>query len=104
MGYRTVVMLNNDLSHLWTKDVALGQRIFRAAGQANDDGADLGYGRVVECCHADQQTLVKLEHYTGFDAVAYRGWRQGDTEETAQLSLLKQAAEAMGYRLVKKAK
>lgn len=31
MGYRTVVILNNDVAHEWSKDVGLGEKISAAA-------------------------------------------------------------------------
>ena len=65
MGFRTVVMLSNDMAHQWEKDEALGKKISRAMNYANDmDRKDMasisGYGTVVECVHADCQTLAML--------------------------------------------
>lgn len=109
MGFRTVVMLNNDRSHEWSKDPTLGEKIQRAmnyTGKGDDRfgafSSDVGgYGRVVECVHADLQTLVKLEHYSSFEPVARGHWYPD--QKDAKLELLKTAAEDMGYRLVKKA-
>lgn len=108
MGFRTVVMLNNDRSNEWSKDPLLGEKIHRAMYYCNkgDDrfgafSSDIGgYGRVVECTHADVQTLVKLEHYSSFEPVAHGHWYPDQKDAT--LELLKNAAEDMGYRLVKK--
>lgn len=109
MGFRTVVMLSNDRCDEWSKDPLLGEKIRRAMYFANkgDDrygrfSNDLGgYGRVVECVHADLQTLVKLEHYSSFEPVAYGHWYPN--QKDAKLELLKRAAEELGFRLVKKA-
>lgn len=108
MGFRTVVMLNNDRSNEWSKDPLLGEKIQQAMYYTNkgDDrygrfSSDIGYGRVVECAHADLQTLVKLEHYTGFEPVAHGHWYPD--QKDAKMELLKTAADELGYRLVKKA-
>lgn len=104
MGFRTVVMLNNDATHEWSKDPALGQKIhhdmsigFTISGRGDQLGR---YGSVVECVHADTQTLVALEHYSSFTPLAYTAWRPN--QENRDLELIKQAADALGYRLVKK--
>lgn len=108
MGFRTVVMLNNDRCSEWSKDPALGKKIQRAMNYAGikDDfyGSNSrldGYGQVVECTHADVQTLVVLEHYTGFEPVAQSSWYPN--QQNRDLELVRQAAAALGYRLVKKA-
>jgi hypothetical protein len=110
MGFRTVVMLNNDLCHEWSKDPELGSKIQRAMnfagtrGEADDryrDSIGDGYGRAVECTHADNITLVRLDHYTGFEPLAHDSfWRDRDGEHH-NLALLKAAAEKLGYTLRK---
>jgi len=106
MGFRTVVMLNNDATHEWSKDPALGQKIrhdMSTLGINMQLASGLGrYGSVVECVHADTQTLVALEHYSSFTPLAYTAWRPG--QEHRDLELITQAADALGYRLVKKHK
>lgn len=109
MGFRTVVMLNNDASNEWSKDPELGAKILQAmsyAGRKDDfygSNSRLGrYGQVVECTHADTQTLVKLDHYTGFEPLAYTTRTFGPSTEDDMILLLKQAADKLGYRLAKK--
>jgi len=111
MGFRTVVMLSNDRSNEWSKDSELGSKIFRGMNYVGEkrfsdhDFANLRYGRVVECTHADTETLVKLTHYENFQPLAYGDWRtfgHNTTEEEQNVRLLKRAAEELGYRLVKK--
>jgi hypothetical protein len=111
MGFRTVVMLNNDMCHEWSKDPNLGSMIQEAMNYAHTSHPDRkewsrlrNYGRVVECVHADTQTLVRLDHYQGFEPLAYTGCTYGPSTEEDKLKLLKRAAEEMGYRLVKKSK
>lgn len=108
MGFRTVVMLSNDMCHEWSKDPELGHKIQCAMHNTHSDDAYgprssyIGYGRVVECTHADTQTLVRLDHYTGFEPVAYIGRSHGSSNEEDTVRLLKEAADKLGYRLTKK--
>ena len=111
MGFRTVVMLNNDLTHEWSNDPKLGEKIQEAMNFAHTSNEERkqwsrigNYGRVVECVHADTQTLVRLDHYTGFEPLAYTSRTFGPSTDEDKLRLLKRAAEEMGYRLVKKSK
>lgn len=107
MGFRTVVMLNNDLTHEWSKDSTLGDKIhhdlsmFGHRGQL-PRGALGSYGQVVEVAHADTQTLVAVEHYTGWTPLSMSSWYPN--QQNRDLELLKRAADEMGYRLVKKSK
>ena len=106
MGFRTVVMLDNDSAHQWSKDPDLGQKILHDMSTLGINiqlASGLGrYGSVVECVHADTQTLVALEHYSSFTPLAYTAWWPGQVNR--DLELIKQAADALGYRLVKKPK
>lgn len=104
MGHRTVVMLNNDLAHVWSKDENLGQLIVQGMSDVQEHyrSNPLGsYGKVVQCTHADVQSLVVLEHYGSFEEVAVSSWWQGQKKEDVKLNLLKQMAEEMGYKVVK---
>jgi hypothetical protein len=102
MGFRTVVMLNNDRSHEWANDPKLGEKIRTAMNMGSRAPEVENYGAVVECAHADTQTLVLLDHYTGFTPFAYSSRQSGPTTEEDKIKLLKRSAENMGYRLVKK--
>ena len=115
MGFRTVVMLSNDRHAEWSKDPNLGSDITRAmnfAGQPyspdqhRTDYLRHGYGRVVECHHASTITMAKLSNNDWYQPQAYRSQdiarSINETEEATNLLLLKQAAEKLGYRLVKK--
>lgn len=106
MGFRTVVMLSNDMAYLWQNDDELGNKIAQAMNYAGSmDRKDMatidGYGRAVECTHADCQTLAVLDGYTGFNHVVSDIWARGDEPDAMALRLLKQAAKKLGYRLVK---
>ena len=109
MGFRTVVMLNNDRSNEWSNDPELGRKILRGMNHIREtrfserDFANLRYGRVVECTHGDTETLAVLTHYEGFRPIAHAGWRGSNpSDDEIALKLLKEAAEKLGYRLVKK--
>jgi hypothetical protein len=106
MGFRTVVMLSNDMAYQWENDPELGRKISRAMSFANSrerkDMASVGgYGKVVECVHADCQTLAMLDGYTAFTHVDSQPWSRGEGDDTAVVRLLKSAAKKLGYRLVK---
>ena len=105
MGYRTVVVLYNDFQHEWSKDPELGAKIARAASYAMGDGqntrTEMNFGRVVENCHADQETLAIFDSYSMIP-LAHARWSRTQSYEDMSLQLLKSAAEKMGYRLVKK--
>jgi hypothetical protein len=106
MGYRTIVGLNNDRCGEWEKDPNLGRKISQAMnhamGHVQDDRADFGTGRVIECAHADQQSLIIAEHYSG-QVIAGTHWYSGQTTEERDIRLLTTLAESLGYRVTKKA-
>ena len=107
MGFRTVVMLSNDMAHQWEKDPELGRKIglamnYASSPERRDMASVGGYGQVVECCHADSQTLAMLDGYTMFTHIDSQSWIRGDGADSAIVRLLKSAANKLGYRLVKK--
>jgi hypothetical protein len=93
-------MLSNDRHSEWSKDAELGRKI----GYAMNDrsGGNLGYGRVVQCVHADTQTLAVLDMYDGFTVLANGCWQHGQKDDEVALKLLKEAADKLGYSLRKK--
>ena len=107
MGFRTVVVLNNDQSFEWENDAELGRKIFLAAS-AKCFGNDaqraqryFPYGDIVEQVHADCQTLAVLDGYSGAP-IAHSHWQRGQTDAQRDLALLKDLADRMGYRISKK--
>lgn len=104
MGYRTVVVLNNDYSSEWENDPELGRKIFISASakaSGNEHEYPFPYGETVEQVHADAQSLVVCDGYGG-EVVAQSYWRRGDTPEAVELRLLKELAEKHGFNLHKK--
>lgn len=104
MGYRTTVILNNDVAHLWKHDPDLGLKIqWEANNLLGGQAAQFAYGNVVEICHADEQKLVLLDSLNA-TTVARGLWSRVENDEQVQLKLLKDMAERMGYRVVRKEK
>lgn len=110
MGYRTLVLLHNDRTSEWSNDPDLGQKIAvgmnSAMGLSNHEldygsPAYLGYGRVVQCTHADTQTLAVVNGYS-FSPVIHSFWRADEDVHGTQLRLLREAADRLGYNLTRK--
>lgn len=101
MGFRTVVVLNNDRSHEWEKDPELGQKIFVSG--ASSGRLNFEYGQVIEQVHADTQTLAVLDGYGG-DVMSRTHWFREQATAERDLELLKNLAKSMGYRLVRATK
>ena len=99
MGYRTVVVLNND-SH-WAGDPNLGKKIHHAAAEAvYAKKASFEHGSIAECQHADVQTIGVINSLE-FSAIGHSGWRPGESDHEMKVRLLKDAAAELGYRVSK---
>ena len=110
MGYRTVVVFNNDQASTWENDPELGKKIARdmqrystSVNRINYTPLELIGGSVLECVHADVQTLAILDGYDG-RPVACTHWYRGQTEADQELALLKELADKLGYRISRKPK
>ena len=103
MGYRTIVALCNDRSSAWNYDPDLGRKIMAISAAREDRNGDaLRIGlSLVECEHADTQSLIIADGYEA-KAYAHTNWYQGDTGEARDLRLLKELADRLGYRVTKK--
>lgn len=98
MGMRTVIALNNDLASEWERDPDLGRKIV-SLGAARSDrwGYEVQQGlTLVECSHADTQTLLIADGYTA-KQVACTHWYSGQGEAARDLALLKDLATRLGY-------
>lgn len=96
MGFRTVVILENDSAHEWSKDPELGSKISAAMNQRED----FCYGNVAECVHADTQTLAIFDGYN-MSKIASSNWRSEEDVTEMKIKLLRQAAEQLGFKLTK---
>jgi hypothetical protein len=107
MGFRTVVVLSNDMAHEWQNDPELGNKIWHTAAIGRDasrfsDNNSLGsYGEVVEQVHGDRQSLIIADGYSGH-VVTGANWHRDQTTHDRDLDLLKSMAEKLGYRVAKK--
>ncbi len=106
MGFRTVVILNNDQSDQWLADQKLGDKIVHASASLSrnpavcDQQNSFPYGDVIECVHADQQSVIMCDGYSG-SVVATEWWYPGQTTDARALEMLNAHASALGYRVVK---
>ncbi len=105
MGFRTIVVLNNDQCGAWSNDPQLGARIRDAMNHATGfplppAAALENYGSVVACQHADVQMLCAVTHFQ-VKPLAYSHWSSGQKSPEVELALLKEAAAKLGYRLAK---
>ena len=103
MGFRTIVTLNNDLSSNWNYDPELGRKIMSLSAAREDrfgEAAQIGLS-LVECTHADTQSLIIADGYTAHPA-AFTSWYRSQTNEQRDLALLKDLANRLGYRVSKK--
>jgi hypothetical protein len=96
MGFRTVVMLNND--HDWLHDPELGIKINRYIYRRLDSCQPNDGIKVIEQVHADTVSLLKLSFYNKCENMAYTRW----DNENGDITLLKSMADKLGYRVVKK--
>jgi hypothetical protein len=103
MGFRTIVALSNDHSSDWNYNPDLGREIMMLGASREDrTGSASRIGlTLVECTHADTQSLFIADGYTA-KAVAFSNWHRGQTEEQRDLALLKDLADRLGYRVSKK--
>ena len=95
MGFRTVVILSNDSN--WDQDPDLGRKIQRAMHLRQT----FDHGRVVECTHADTQTIGIIDSLD-FTPLAYDSWNRDETKGEVNIKMLREAADKLGYRLVRK--
>lgn len=96
MGSRTVVILNNDYN--WTADKDLGNKIQLRMGRLKDLPNGSQGITVTEVQHADTVTLAKISFYGKFEVMGYSNWENVNQD----VWLLKEMAEKLGYKIVKK--
>ena len=90
------------------KNPELGKKISHAMNHAmgamneqDKRDANFGYGQVVECAHADLNTLALLNGYD-FRQLGHGRWNSNQTDDQVMIDLLKNAADKLGFKLTKK--
>jgi len=114
MGFNTTVVILNDSLGAIENDPSFGKNLAQAITQRSGDVPAYSYrDGEVRGVHCNAATVIESHHADGTAIVAVGGnigekldevWYVGDiwTEE-GKLKILKQMADNMGYRLVKKA-
>jgi hypothetical protein len=96
MGFRTIVIINNDqLDQI--QDPVLKQAVLRWWSPRDTISRWAGPYQVVEQCHADQVSLLLVDSLNA-ELIGTSYWGHPDIK----LDALKDAADKAGYRLVKK--
>lgn len=120
MGYNTAVLILNDAIDMIAKDPKFGERLYEAVNTAyrgkqvdvpahsydadgNVRGIHCNAATVVESHHADGTTIVAFGQNcaTKLDELYYI--TNGHHSEDGKLDIVRQLADNLGYRLVKKA-
>lgn len=97
MGFRTVVIINNDRLDA-IQDPVLKDAVLGWWSRGNQPIRWAGPYNVVEQCHADVVSLLKVDSLQATLMASDNGWYLEDNG----LRLLKDAADKLGYRLVRK--
>lgn len=103
MGFRTIVALSNDRASDWERNPDLGREIMTLSASREDrtgSASRIGLS-LVECTHADTQSLIIADGYTA-KAVAFGHWHRDQTTEQRDLALLRDLASRLGYNVSKK--
>lgn len=105
MGYRTIIVLNNDEANVWGNNplgkaitVASGKKISNRGGEILLNGVQIG--NVIDCEHADTESIVHFSSLHG-TTLGRSFYNSRMTEEDQREAMIVELAESMGYKLVK---
>ena len=105
MGYRTIIVLDNDDTNLWG-DNPLGKAITSASGKKISNlGGEImlegnQIGTIIDCEHADIESLVHFSSLSG-TVLAKDIHNSRVSEQELRENMLKEIASSMGFTLVK---
>ena len=104
MGYRTLVMFNNDVVDQIKDDPGFGKRLHHLILQGTNPYNREGLSSVAWVVCQEHADVQKLAFIDGFEVktLARRNWYRDCKQDEQALQLLKDAADAAGYRLVRK--
>ena len=106
MGFNTTVMLLNDRLHDIERDTTLGTQIATDVSRLGlaDSYRTLQYGKVIETHHNSSMSIVAVGHNMGITLghAVIEGGDLVNALEEAKVDMLKQLADSLGYRLVKR--
>lgn len=105
MGYRTIIVLNNDEANVWGNNplgkaitVASGKKISNRGGEILLNGVQIG--NVIDCEHSDTESIVHFSSLHG-TTLGRSFYNSRMTEEEQREAMIVELAESMGYKLVK---
>lgn len=103
MGYRTTIIINNDRADILQTDADIGRKIYSAVlGYCLKHEGSFGpLGEVVEQAHADTVKLIVIGKNGSFTAEELAANPYNPKNVNVELALLKEAADRLGYHLVK---
>lgn len=102
MGFESLILLNHDCIPPSDKAEAFRHSIIHAVGQATQEPVTFNAGMAVYVDHSLASRLIAVgQHQAHILGYTTEG---SPLDENVQLELLKQAADQLGYRVVKKPK
>ena len=110
MGYNSTIIIMNDALHTIATDAEFGAAVASAVSKYDPStslydkdirsGSHVNAASVVACHHADQTALIAIGGNYGTVLNMSYGYAHHDMKD--KLRLISDAADAFGYKLVKK--
>lgn len=100
MGMNTAMIIRNDFLHQIKDDPDFGRKVYNAVISAGRDLFSNSAFGVLPSHHADYVQIVKISA----NSISHFGTGYNGTWTDNDLDILKNMADNMGYRLVKKRK
>lgn len=97
MGYKTVIIVNNDTIHHAKNDPNFGQRVYDAVVLVNSGRSK--YDPTIEAVHQSHTDNGEL---IMFDGLCAKLMASTQIQKDTDVVLLKEMADSLGYRIVRK--